>query len=298
MSEHKKCREAECGHDMPLGMQYCPHCGRPRLFPNVDAASTQREVEGLKRRYEAAAAGALKRGARSRLADFQRFAEQAIAVMACSFAEVRRLADSDNEVFQTFYDRGASNLDKGSHVLQGKAWDTIRAAADTALFGDENKREIHFAALSPDDRGLTNYGECSVTLRSEMTVHRTSLFEENMLVFFKKRGSKYFANEELEPGFRCPWPERGRLAAAKSAARVESGTSEAEFAAILLTSGSTTAEDEFIELHVFGFMTVRTFGQVVLTRPPRVKPTKTELRDLQRNLERHGAKWVDHTTKP
>src|SRR5271165_2963285 len=192
LTDRKSCREPDCGHDMPLSMQHCPHCGRPRRFPNVDAAEMSAEITALDQRYQLALQNALKHNTAAVVSEFEKAVEQARAVMCCPFLEVHRLAKSDTNLAMTFYQRGVSNLEKGSHVFHGGKWDAIRAPAETALFGDDNKREIHFAALSLDDLGLTNYGDCSITLRTEMIAHRTTIFEENMLIFFKKRGANYW----------------------------------------------------------------------------------------------------------
>ena len=163
--------------------------------------------------------------------------EQAKPVLVCPFADIKRLARADSELANTFYSKGATNLLKGSHVLHGAKWDSIRPAAETAMFGDENKREIHFAALSPDDEGLSNYGECSVTLRIPLVAHRTSGFEENMLVFFKTKCDNYWRTERLPAGYRSDWSNRAKLAVAKLAHRIEATTPDGDFGRFLLSVG-------------------------------------------------------------
>ena len=276
-------------------MVCCPHCGRPSLFPNVDQADLKKERDALNRRFEKAVADAEKRGAKSHVETFRQAVEKARVVTACAFGVVTRLAGSDSQLAETFYMRGVTNLEKGSHVLRSKAWDTIRPAAETAFFGDKVKKQIHFAALSPDDQGLPSYGECSITLRTELISHRTSLLEQNLLVFFKEKCSDYWKTERIPLGYRAAWGERSRLAVAKLAARIEASTDDAGFASILLTRGATTADDEFIEMHVFGNMTARTFSAIVLNRPLQgVK--RARIRALKHKLERYSVQWVDRST--
>lgn len=291
MCDCKQCDEPDCGHDMPVSMQHCPHCGRPRRFPNVDVSRIPREAEALQRRYDAARVKAAKRGAEPKLAAFEAFVEQAKPVLVCAFSEIRRLAVADNELAATFYAKGATNLFKGSHVLQGPKWDTIRPAAESAMFGDHNKKEIHFAALSPDDEGLSNYGDCSVTIRVPLVAHRTSALEENMLVFFKTRCEDYWRTERLPVGYRSDWACRAKLAVAKLSDRVESTTPETDFAGLLLTRGATSADDQFIELHIFGMMTIRTFEKIVINRP--LKVGRAVLRATRVDAERWKVTWVD-----
>lgn len=297
MSDRKQCRAPNCGYDMPLSMQHCPHCGRPRLFPNVDQADLPDERAALDRRYRRAVSKAESRGAGPRVEAFERFVETARPVIAFSLSNVQRLADSDNQLAETFYMRGATNLEKGSHVLKGKAWDSIRPAAETALFGDEAKRLIHFAALSPDEQGVSNYGDCSITLRTELISHRTSLLEQNMLTFFKEQCADYWKTERIRPGYRATWEDRARLAVAKLADRVESATGDGQFPTILLTRGATTADDDFIELHILGNMTARTMEKVVLNRrPPNAKPSL--LKALKHKLAGYNVSWLDRSTTP
>jgi len=294
MSDRKKCEEPECGHDMPVSMQHCPHCGRPRRFPNVDVARLPRELEALQRRYEAAKADAVRRGAGAKLQMFEAYVAEAKPVLVCAFAEIRRLARADSELAATFYAKGSTSLLKGSHVLHGEKWDAIRPAAETAMFGDENKKEIHFAALSPDEEGLSNYGECSLTLRVSLIAHRTSVFEENMLVFFKTKCDNYWRTERLPVGYRSDWPNRAKLAVAKIAPRIGATTPEDDFAGLLLSRGTTVADDQFIELHVFGMMTIRTLEKVVLNKSPRCG--RAVLRATRSDVERWNGQWVDRSS--
>jgi hypothetical protein len=240
--------------------------------------------------------GLTRRGADATVQAFEAYVEQAKPVLVCPFAEIKRLARADSELANTFYSKGETNLLKGSHVLQGDKWDTIRAAAETAMFGDENKKEIHFAALSPDDEGLSNYGECSVTLRIPLVAHRTSAFEENMLVFFKTKCDNYWRTERLPTGYRSDWSNRAKLAVAKLAHRIEATTQDGDFGGFLLTRGAGSADDQFIELHVFGMMTIRTCEKIVLNKRPDVP--RTVLRATRSDMVRWNVQWVDRSTTP
>jgi hypothetical protein len=71
--QKKSCREPDCGFEMPLGEQHCPHCGRPRLFPNVDMASTEDEQKGLDRRYQKTLRAARKNKADDACRAFEAF---------------------------------------------------------------------------------------------------------------------------------------------------------------------------------------------------------------------------------
>lgn len=253
-------------------------------------AELPEETQALDERYDLALQDAQQRGAEDRVREFEQAVDGSRAVITYSFDECYKLSESNSQLAQTFYARGTTNLTQGSHVLQGPKWDAIRATAETALFGDENKKEIHFAALSLSDEGLQNYGgkqgKCYVSLKGPLVRHRTSAFHENMLVFFKGRGGDYWKDEQVPRGFRGNWSNRGRLAVAKLAGRIDNNSVAAGFHDILMQQGATSADDEFIELHVFGSLTVQTFDHVTIERNGR-RPAKAKLKSLKHRL----SKW-------
>jgi hypothetical protein len=201
----------------------------------------------------------------------------------------------DSELVATFAGRGEVSLTAGTHVIRGPKWATIRIPAESALYGEQNRQELHFAALSPDDEGLSNYGDCSITLREKLISHRTTVFNENMLEFFGRHGNRYFKTGRLPAGNLTVWNDRGKLAAAKHGAELKEKSGESDFFSVLLTSGSDTSDDRFIELHIIGGVTVRTFEKVVLTsRPKGTAPAI--LKGLRHDLKKHGVEWVDRST--
>ncbi len=148
-------------------------------------------------------------------------------------------------------------------IPAGDNWDVLRSLADTALFGDRVKSEIRFAALTLDGEGLTNYGNCSVVMKEEMIAHRASVFDENSVMFMKKHDIKIWDAPELPRGYRAAWNDRHRISAAKLANRLKSDTTAAEFPKVLLKPGAP-ATDEFVEVHIFGSLTLRMFARVIV----------------------------------
>ena len=141
----------------------------------------------------------------------------------------------------------------------------IRRITDALLFGP-NMDEIRFAALSLDGFGLDNYGACSLVLREEMIAHRASVFDENSVTFMEHREIGVRDANSLPAGYRAPWADRHRLCVAKLARNLDSSTQSAEFGSLLLKPAETSADDNFVEVHVFGPMTIRTFAQVKVRR--------------------------------
>jgi len=184
-----------------------------------------------------------------------------------------RLSASDKELFPSYY-----GMLKGEVRLpHGNVWDGLRGVADEALFPGY-KEHIRFAALSLDDLGVTNYGECSFVLREPMIAHRASVFEENSTLFLKKHGY------ELLPGYRAAWEDRAKLCVAKLAKEVKATTLSEHFPRLLLAQGRTAEEDRFVEVHVWGPMTMRTIEKVIISGLRR-RSIRKSLRDRLKGLD-------------
>ena len=164
-----------CGFEVAPFLDRCPHCARPSRFPNVIQANSAEEQQALERRYEAARNEARARGVETILSQFEEaVAQQSRAVIARPLEEVSRLANSDRELYAGFYDL----VRAGTRIPSDDQWDRYRGRMDEALF-PHYKDYIRFAALCLDDKGLINYGECSLVLRNDMIEHRATVFEEN-----------------------------------------------------------------------------------------------------------------------
>ncbi len=270
-----------CGNQFSLLLEQCPHCGHTGPAPNVKAAGLPEEKEALDRRYRAALSDADGRGCRATVDAFEAALAGSKAVINCRFEEVERLASSDRNLYASYYER----LKGGVQAPYGDAWDKLRRIADADLF-TLYEDKIHFSALSLDGIGVRSYGECSLVLREPMIAHRTSVFEDNSAVFLGKR------RQRLRPGFRAPWADRMKLCVAKLAAQAEAGTAAAQFPALLLFQGGTPEEDSFVEVHIWGSLSIRTCERVILQSEPRktrqvlVKALRMKLAAMGVALER------------
>ncbi len=264
-------------HDRPNS---CPHCAGPGPFPNVLQAEEPEERQVLDSRYQQARQDADARGAMQIFQQFETALQASEAVIARPFAEVARLAKSDKQLYATYYQLTPLCIPAGDK------WEVLRSIADTALFGDRVKAEIRFGALTLDGEGLTNYGNCSIVLKEEMIAHRASVFHENSVMFMKNRDIKIWDAPKLPRGYRAAWNDRHRICAAKLANRLNSATPPAEFPRLLLKPG-TPETDEFVEVHIFGSLTVRTFGRVIVRRKKR-QPKKSVLQALEVDLAQYN----------
>lgn len=276
----------DCGYDIPQPSQCCPHCARPGYFWNVIQANDPAEREELEKRYQTAKSDVSARRADSRLQDFEDAIANSRAVLARSESEVLRLASSDRQLYATYYQM----LDAGLRLPEGGQWDVVRVLTDSLLFPGY-KKEIRFAALSLDGIGLSNYGSCSIVFRNDMIGHRASVFEENSVMFMERNGIKVSRESEMPKGYRASWDERARLCVAKLYVKIDSATRPDEYSGLLLKQGATSEEDEFIEVHIWGPMTVLTMEQVKVASPVlRPRQRATIVNALRAKLAKHGVK--------
>ncbi len=272
-----------CGYVIPASWERCPHCALPGLFPNVRAAERQDEVEALDHRYEAAMQKVAARSCVKQAQDFEAAMDKSTVVLARSENEMMRLATDDNELCSTYYKLGKADV----RFPLGEHWDVLREVADSALF-QGYREHIRFAVLSLDGLGVENYGPFSLTLREHMIAHRTSVFEENSVLFMYHEGILIAEVDNLPKGRRATWARRGKLGLAKLAERVDSGTSSVDFPGILLNQGPTSADDEFIEAHIWGPISVRTCQDPIVVRRRNKQPPNSILRVLKVRLRKFG----------
>ena len=264
MADTRSC--IDCSNDFSTSAERCPHCGRPGLFPNVHAAEQSGDRDALSKRYDSAVSEATARGAERSLHSFEAALASSQAVIARSATDLFRLATSDNEIYGTYY----SLLGAGLRLPLGTKWDIVRGVVDSALFPNY-KEQVRFAALSLDGVGLSSYGEFSIGLRADMIAHRATVFHENSILFMKHQRIRIAEADSLPKGYRAVWSERGKLCVAKLSPRIDDSTHPQEYSALLLQQGVTSEEDEFVEVHIWGPMTIRTIEQVTLTNPRLVK---------------------------
>lgn len=254
----------DCGNDFVVSADKCPHCGRPGHYPNVYAAEAADETAAIQRRYQAAKADAATRGATSAVNSFETAAGAARVVIARPEGELQRLITSDQQLYATYYQL----LNSGVMHPTGSEWDLLRRLADELIFTGY-REQIRFGALSLDGVGVINYGDCFIVLRTDMIAHRSSVFEENSALFMEHHDIKVSRAHGLPLGYRATWEQRVKLCVAKLAAKIDAATRAGTYSTLLLRQGATSADDDFVEVHIYGQMTIRTVEEVVFS--PRLK---------------------------
>jgi len=233
----------------------CPHCGRPSEFPNVDDAKDDDERRALDVRYKDACMDADARGADEERRKFEAAVAGSRAVRAVKVSEMLRLASSDSQVARTYY----QEVEGGSRVPDDNVWDRLRRLADVVAFSGYY-RSIHFAALVIDDSWPANYGEAALFFNEDMIAHRTTLFEDNLVLWQAERGKLV----ELPKGYRAVWNDRHLLAVAKVGSKLTASGND--FATLLLANGISTGSDSFIEAHLLGPFTVSSLSRTLVKR--------------------------------
>jgi hypothetical protein len=277
-----------CTIEISVVAMQCPHCGSPGLYPNVVRAKL--ELVELQQRYENALTLAHAAGLDVLARQFGETVGGSYAVMCVKANEAHRLVFGDNELRSTYYATADTRFPRAQPPT-GTDWNAIRELVDGALFGEAVKQHIRFAALALTFDGLTAYGPCTLVCETSMVEHRASLFERNSCQFFIDRGGIAFATGtvEIPKGFRSTWFDRSKLCVAKLAGRLESGMTETNFADLLMMRGATTADDEYVEVHICGPFSLRSLKGVAIDESA---ATAFEfggiLADLRDRLKKHA----------
>ena len=276
----------DCNLPMRREATSCPHCGRPSRFPNVNYID-QKEQDALKERYKDYL---VKCPAENRtvLTEYGKEVERSKCVIARNLAETERLSASDTTVYETFYGR----LKSGRQKYQHQGFDKLRSITDNLFFGETIKDNIRFGSLTLDDCGIDYYGECFWILKTDLISHRATLMEENSVFFAKKHNLGVGSDGEIPEGYRALWKDRGILAVSKLDGDPKT-LDKLSSAQCLQRGGSMQGgeDDVFIEVHIWGEITVRSLEKVtVKAEPSQTRSTKTKLKIVKERLELYNVR--------
>jgi hypothetical protein len=241
-----------CSNEVPLSLGNCPHCAYPTAPPNVRSARLKVEQVALRERYISALEFARANKCEDLIKEFEHSMLGSRVVVNTSIRKLQRLASSPRELFSGYY----LETEAGSLRLPLDSWDRQRRIAEEVLFPGY-KEQIRYGVLSLEANGLDRYGECSLALREDMIEHRTSFLESNSMLFAQRHAYK------LPEGSKATWQDRGKLCVAKLAQRLAlERPSAGRFASLVLREGASPTEDEFIEAHIWGPISIRTVESV------------------------------------
>jgi hypothetical protein len=268
----------KCGRPISFYESQC-ECGEFDSFPNVRAAREQ--LGFLIARYNQARAMAYTNDTNGMLDAVERLADAAAAVVNMSVRAADNVMRDDK--YRNYY----QSLSAGMRLAAERVHHAERGKVDATMF-PEYFPHIVSMALSPNERGLTSYGEVTMVVNDiEYLQLRGSLLERNTYMFYDEHDMG--GRKAVEPpGFRADWHARGLLAAAKLQKKINgSSTLDEASKAFLLDSGDRE-KDEFIEIHVFapGGIARKYFARVRL----QTNLTEEDDRDRWRLVHKSGNK--------
>jgi hypothetical protein len=164
----------------------------------------------------------------------------------------------------------------------------LRPIIDEAFFPGYYKN-IRFAALTMDERGLQNYGPCTIVLRSTFIADRSSVFDGNTLMRLLHEDPPLSQLVNIPSGHRALWSRRGSLALSAFGRELILDSRSDNFPKILLETGSDRSNDRFIEVHIWGIITSRAIESVKLTAPSR-REDRVYARAIQEKLTAQGVR--------
>lgn len=228
-------------------------------------------------RYDASRNDATKRGVQGLLDKLERVADQSLPVVCMSFAAC------DDILRPGKYRNYEERVESGERDPADAQDHADRMMVGDRLFPTYSKH-IHYAALSPDGRGLTGYGPIAV--RWQVTGiylgRRTSLLDENSFTFYDhhelgRRGST------VPPGHQAIWEDKSKLVAAKLAPRLSAAIGESSLAALMMVPGKTRRDDDFVEIFIYADAGIDTEDvDMVTVQRPATTSEEAHRRDLVR----------------
>jgi hypothetical protein len=249
------------------------------------ACETPEEIAALDGRYRAARKIARLNTCRSQVEEFEKAVNSSKAVICRSISIVTALVENENYNYVSFY----KNVESGGRSPEENIWDATREAADSLIFSHYHK-EIIFAALSLNHRGVKGYGDICMVLKNSMIQNRASVFDTHTFNFVKAHGLS--AGSTVPPDYRASWGKRARLAVAKLGAIIKFTDTVIDFPERLM--GSKGARDgDFIEVHIFGRVNRRAIERVVANTKKMRKPDQFLAALLKKKLKALGIDFED-----
>jgi hypothetical protein len=284
--------------------QQCSHCGKAALYgiedrcracyfpaaqlaPNVRLASRPEQVVALQGRYQAARDKAEREGLASSLQRLEDTANRAAAVINVPVGLAHDLFFRDVALYAPYEAQVKGEL----RAPAAPEHDRRRRAVGSLLYGSYHEN-IVYAALSADGRGLTSYGPVHLELDEVAVAYRSTVLEENSYEFAERHGLT--PAEPLPPGFLARWEDRGKLAVAKLADRLQAEMDEEACALLLLHGEGRRHSDEFLEVHIYGNFNLQAVQGVSLRGDSYADLSEVQvvqLKALRERLQKKSLAW-------
>jgi hypothetical protein len=203
------------------------------------------ERNALQERSDRAVAAAIARGSAAEAAELSALARASCAVLNVDIFYLRELVARGNSLHSNYHQGMRAETRKAAEALN----DQHRLIVDAAMFGSYSNK-IHFAALSPDGRGLDSYGAYAMRLREIAIEKRSSVVEENSFEFVEHH--RLASGETWPLGYRSTWTDRSLLVLAKLGDMLVPGLSKESLCQLMIYSDGNRANDQFLEVHIYG----------------------------------------------
>lgn len=177
-------------------------------------------------------------------------------------------------------------LDQKLRLIAERAYHAHRSAVDAKVHPGYGSNILN-AALSPDGRGLANYGEVTLRLRDESIADRSSVLCENAFAFYERFDLGRRDAEEPD-GWRSTWVDRSLLGLAQVARSVSPATPDGELSLAILTVGAGRDDDRYIEVHIYGRLDCVALADVSLDRSLTDADDREEWALARQKIERRG----------
>jgi hypothetical protein len=236
---------ANCGQEARYGIEdRCRACNDPfaAAAPNVQLANLAAQIEKLNDRFESARA----------IAAHPAGVEQLLDIGACTKAVINVSVSAAVSLFiakAPLYSPYEVLVDARARSAASFTFDRERRATDALLYGQYGKNMV-YAALSADGRGLTSYGPIHIELLENTIRYRATVLEENSYDFMNHHALT--PGTPLPGGYLARWHERGKLAVTKLAKHLTENMGEASYQALFLYSDGNRETDSFMEVHIYG----------------------------------------------
>jgi hypothetical protein len=236
-------------------------CGHFLGWPNFRKADSERA--DLTQRYQAATGDLAARNLSNLQIELERIARDSYPVISMTCEACDDLLRG--EKYQNYH----LQIEVGRRLIASEVNHGDRLLVNERIYPGYG-RDLHYAVLSPDGRGLPNYGEVAVgwMVTPSYLGSRSTLLEENEFVFFERHGLGALG-AAVPSGYRAIWGDRSKLVVAKLAAEVDTSTSVGELSGLLLAEGTDRRGDRFVEVVIYGEGGIdgREIHQVALMRP-------------------------------
>lgn len=282
----EKC--SHCNRDVNYNLIACPTCAEPLGHPNVRMAKVAAQKTALEKRYAEACQNATKSSCQDELGNFEQTCRGSFAVINENAKFLDFFLTRPNQLYSTY----KKQVDAGLRIPASPEDSSMREAAEAIMFPDFG-REITYAALSIDGRGLSSYGPITLRLKESAIGKRATVLKENSYDFVTDQNGRLYKHEDLPKGYMAVWDDRALLCVAKCHEEIKKGQNSDDYGRILLYSEGDRKTDRFLELHIYKSFDINAIKAVHGNSSIGNKSAKKDLRRIQERLKKKKIDWVE-----